>query len=68
MQPRRMAKRLSLVVAAIPVVALTFAIPLVDVDQPRIAGLPFVLAWIIAWCALTPVFLWFVHRRLEGRR
>jgi hypothetical protein len=27
-----------------------------------------VLAWIIAWCALSPVFLWIVHRNVEGRR
>lgn len=68
MQLPRVTKRLSLVIAAIPCVALTFAIPLVDFDQPRILGVPFVLAWIIAWVAVTPLFLWIVHRRIEGRR
>jgi hypothetical protein len=63
-----MTKRLSLVVAAIPVIALTFAIPFVNQDEPRILGLPFVLAWIILWVAATPVFLWVVHRHIEGRR
>jgi len=63
-----MAKRLSIVIAGIPVVALTFAIPFVDYDQPRILGLPFVLVWIVAWCALSPAFLWIVHRNVEGRR
>jgi hypothetical protein len=63
-----MTKRLSLVVAAIPVIALTFAIPLVNLDEPRILGLPFVLAWITFWVAVTPIFLWIVHRHIEGRR
>lgn len=64
----RVVKRLSLLIAAIPVFALTFAIPLVNRDEPHIVGLPFILVWIIVWIALTPAFLWVVHRNIEGRK
>jgi Protein of unknown function (DUF3311) len=64
--PRR--TRLSLAVAAIPVIAMTFAVPFVNRDEPHIAGLPFVFAWIIAWIILTPAFMWVIHRVFEGRR
>lgn len=60
--------RLSLVVAALPVIALTFAVPFVNRDEPHVFGLPFVLAWIVAWILLTPPFMWVVHRIIEGRR
>jgi hypothetical protein len=63
-----MTKRTSLVLGAIPVLALTLAIPFVNFDEPRMFGLPFVLAWIVAWTAVTPAFLWIIHRRIEGRR
>jgi len=43
--------------AAIPVVMLTLAIPAVNRVEPRIFGLPFLLAWIVAWILLTPAFL-----------
>jgi len=63
-----MPRRLSLLVAAIPVLALTFAVPLVNRDDPHVFGLPFVLAWIILWIAVLPVFLWFIHTKIERRR
>jgi uncharacterized protein DUF3311 len=62
-----MPKRLSLGLAAIPALALTFAVPLVNRDEPRVFGLPFVLFWIILWIALSTAFLWFIHRKVEGR-
>ncbi|MGZ3496782.1 MAG: DUF3311 domain-containing protein [Vulcanimicrobiaceae bacterium] len=46
---------------------LTFAIPFVNRIEPRILGLPFLLAWITGWVMLTPLFLFAVYR-LEGRR
>jgi hypothetical protein len=52
--------------AAVPIAALTFAVPFVNVMQPRVLGMPFVLFWIVAWVALTPVFLWTIGR-LERR-
>jgi hypothetical protein len=48
--------------AAIPAAALTFAVPFVNRDDPHVLGMPFVLAWILFWIVLTPVFLWVVHR------
>lgn len=48
--------------AAIPVFALTFAVPLVNRVEPRVLGLPFLLFWIAAWVLLTPAFLWCVGR------
>ena len=62
-----MPKRLSLGIAAIPAVALTFAVLLVNRDEPRIFGLPFVLAWIAVWIALVPAFLWVIHTKVERR-
>jgi hypothetical protein len=57
---------LRLVLASIPFAALTVAVPVVNHVEPRIAGLPFVMSWIIAWVLLTPAFLWTVGR-LERR-
>ena len=54
------------VLAAIPVAALTVAVPLVNRVDPRILGLPFVLFWILAWVFITPLFLVAVGR-LERR-
>jgi Protein of unknown function (DUF3311) len=53
---------LRVLLAAIPIVALSFAVPLVNRVEPRILGLPFVLFWIVAWVLLTPAFLWAVGR------
>ncbi|MGA8533191.1 MAG: DUF3311 domain-containing protein [Candidatus Tumulicola sp.] len=48
--------------AAIPIAALSIGVPLVNRIEPRIFGLPFVLAWIVAWVLLTPAFLWSIGR------
>ena len=48
--------------AAVPVIMLTFAIPFVNRVEPRIFGLPFLLAWIVIWILLTPAFLGLVAR------
>jgi hypothetical protein len=47
---------------AIPVAALTVAMPFVDRVDPKIAGIPFVLCWIVAWALLAPAFLWLLGR------
>jgi Protein of unknown function (DUF3311) len=57
-----MQQRLRLLLAAIPITALTLAVPLVNRIEPRVLGLPFVLAWIMAWVALTPIFVWGIGR------
>ncbi|MFN2529596.1 MAG: DUF3311 domain-containing protein [Candidatus Baltobacteraceae bacterium] len=54
------------VLALIPSTMLSLAIPLVNRIEPRIFGLPFILAWIVLWVLLTPAFLYCIYR-LEGR-
>jgi hypothetical protein len=53
---------LRLILAAIPIAALTVAVPLVNRVEPRIGGLPFLLCWIAGWVLLTPAFLWTIGR------
>ena len=55
-------------VALVPVLALTAGIPFANRLEPRIFGLPFLLAWIVGWIALTPVFMAVVHRLDRSRR
>ena len=54
------------VLAGIPALALTLAIPFANAVEPRIFGLPLLLAWIVVWIVLTPLFMWLVYRN-EGR-
>jgi hypothetical protein len=58
---------LRVILTAIPIAALTVAVPLVNRIEPRVAGLPFLLAWILGWVLLTPAFLWTIGR-VERRR
>jgi hypothetical protein len=48
--------------AGIPIAALSVAVPFVNRLEPRIFGLPFVLAWIAGWVVITPAFLWLLGR------
>ncbi|MGC9993004.1 MAG: DUF3311 domain-containing protein [Candidatus Cybelea sp.] len=48
--------------AAIPLVALTIAVPLANRAEPRIFGFPFLMVWIMAWVLSIPAFLWMVGR------
>lgn len=41
---------------------LTFGVPFANRVEPRIFGLPFILAWIVFWVVLTPVTLYFIYR------
>ncbi len=61
-----MQRRTRFILAAIPFAALTIAVPFVNRVEPRILGMPFILAWIAAWVLLTPVFVWRIGR-VEGR-
>ncbi len=60
------AHMLRVVLAAIPIAALTVAVPLVNSVEPRFFGLPFLLCWTVGWSLLTPAFLWTIGR-LERR-
>jgi Protein of unknown function (DUF3311) len=57
----------SIVVAAIPFLALVLGPFLANRLEPRIFGLPFLLAYCVFWVLLTPVFLFWVDR-LRKRR
>lgn len=50
------------VLAVIPAVMLTFAVPLANRVEPRLFGLPFLLVWITGWVVVTPLFLYGVER------
>jgi hypothetical protein len=54
--------------ALVPVCALTIGIPFVNRLEPRILGLPFLLAWIVGWTLLTPVCMSLVHWLASRRR
>lgn len=54
--------RVAIVCAIVPVLALTAGVALANHLEPRILGLPFVLAWIVAWVLLTPAFMWAAYR------
>ncbi len=53
---------LRLLLAAIPIAALTVAVPLVNRVEPRFLGIPFLLCWILGWVIVTPAFLWAIGR------
>ena len=57
---------LRILLAAVPIAALTVAVPFVNRIEPRVLGLPFLLFWLTAWVVLTPAFLWGIGR-LEKR-
>ncbi len=62
----RKVRPMRLLLAAVPIAALTVAIPLVNRVEPRFFGVPFLLCWIVAWVLLAPAFLWTISR-LERR-
>ncbi|MBV9272004.1 MAG: DUF3311 domain-containing protein [Candidatus Eremiobacteraeota bacterium] len=53
--------------AVVPALMLTFAVPFVNRVDARVLGLPFLLVWIVAWVALTPLFLLTISRIGDGR-
>jgi len=53
---------LRVLTAAVPVLMLSFAVPLLNRVEPRVFGFPFLLVWIACWVAITPLFLYFVQR------
>lgn len=57
---------LRVILALIPCLMLSVAVPFVNCIQPRVFGLPFILAWILGWVVLTPAFLYTIYR-LEPR-
>lgn len=62
----RSARVLRVVLACVVPAMLTIGIPFANRVEPRIFGLPFLLAWIILGMILAPVSLSLIYR-LEGR-
>jgi hypothetical protein len=52
----------AVICAIVPVLALTVGVVFANHLEPRILGLPFVLAWIVGWVLLTPAFMWAAYR------
>jgi|GEM_PF-491388 len=52
--------------ASVPIVMLTIAVPFANRVPVRIGGFPFLLFWIVLWVLLTPAVLYAVSR-LEDR-
>lgn len=50
---------------SVPFLLLVAALPFVNRLRPTILGLPFILFWILAGVALTPVFLFLAERALR---
>ncbi|MBV9278084.1 MAG: DUF3311 domain-containing protein [Candidatus Eremiobacteraeota bacterium] len=55
-----------IVLAGIPIAMLTVAVPLVNRVEPRIFGIPFILAWIAFWVVASPLFVLTIYR-LDNR-
>jgi len=51
-----------IVLAVIPIAMLTVAVPFVNRVEPRIFGLPFLLAWIAFWVLVSPIFVYTIYR------
>ncbi len=52
----------AVLIALVPFLAMCFSVALWDRVEPMIAGLPFNLAWLILWTALTPLCMWGAYR------
>lgn len=59
-------RALCAVLALVPASMLTLAIPVVNRFDARPFGFPLLLVWIVAWVALTPLFLLGITR-IVGR-
>ena len=57
-----MPRSVPLICAIVPTLALTLGLVFADRLEPRIVGLPFIQAWILAWILLTPALMWVAFR------
>ncbi len=53
---------LRIAIALLPVLAFAVGTPLLNRVEPRIAGIPLNLAWVILWILLTPLCLLAIER------
>jgi len=57
----------ALALALVPFTAMCFSVSLWDRVEPMVFGLPFNLAWLIAWIVLTPLCMAIAYR-IEAAR
>jgi len=57
----------AIALALIPFTAMCFSVSLWDRVEPMVFGLPFNLAWLIAWIVLTPLCMATAYR-IEAAR
>jgi hypothetical protein len=60
----------AMALALVPIIALTVGIPIANHVEPRVLGLPFLLAYILIWIVLTPLFMlgvYTIEHRGEGK-
>ncbi len=55
-------RALRIAFALLPVLAFAVGTPLLNRVEPRIAGIPLNLAWVILWILLTPLCLLAIER------
>lgn len=65
--PVKKPSRLALLLGLIPFVAMCFSVALWDRIDPMILGLPFNLAWLLGWIALTSLCMWVAYRVESAR-
>ena len=53
--------------AVLPTLALTMGIPFANRVEPRIFGLPFLLAYIVIWILATPLFMFAAFKAMRIR-
>ncbi len=64
--PMKKPSRGALLCGCVPFAALCFSVPLWDRIDPVLFGIPFNLFWLLAWIALTPLFMWAAYN-IEAR-
>ncbi len=52
----------TLLLGLIPFVAMCFSVSLWDRIDPMILGVPFNLAWLIAWIVISTLCMWLAYR------
>jgi hypothetical protein len=52
----------ALLLALIPFAGMCFSVALWDRIDPTIFGLPFNLAWLLAWIFITSLCMWAIYR------
>ena len=65
--PLKKPSLVALLLGLIPFAAMCLSVALWDHIDPMIFGIPFNLAWLIAWTPLTTLCLWVAYR-VEARR